>query len=145
MHNPDTVKYHESLLQLREDLGVVDEFLFLHESFTVAKSDLIGLYRVADVLFYPSKQEGFGLPVLEGALHGIPIFCADIEPMKSIAQNNITFFDLTIEPAALARSIIEHVAGSAAIQSRKGLIRDYSWTALYPNFIDPLLNNRPRI
>ena len=97
-HNPGAVKYHESLLQLRTDLGIADEFIFLSELFTVTNRDLIGLYRVADALFFPSKQEGFGLPILEGALHGIPIFCADIEPMKSLAHHNPSLFQPRISP-----------------------------------------------
>jgi len=144
MHNPDTVAYHRSLIELREELGLADEFLFLHERFAVTKQDLIGLYRVADVLFYPSKQEGFGLPMLEGALHGIPVFCADVEPMKSLAQKNVTFFDLQVAPAALAGSIIAHVEGSVSIQAGKGLMRDYSWNTLYPRFFEPLLKSDPR-
>ena len=141
MHNPDTAAYHRSLMELREELGLAEDFLFLHERFAVTRQDLISLYRIADVLFYPSKQEGFGLPILEGALHGMPIFCADIEPMKSLAQKNVTFFDLQIAPAVLADSIISHVDDSISIQARKGLMRDYSWNTLYPRFFEPLLKS----
>ena len=143
LFNPDVARYYESLLQLRKELALEKEFIFLHELFTVATRDLIGLYRVADMLFYPSKQEGFGLPMLEGALHGMPVFCADIEPMKSLVHHNVTFFDLGMPPAALAGAIIAHAENSPAIQARKSLMRDYAWDALYPACMEPLLQNQP--
>jgi glycosyltransferase involved in cell wall biosynthesis len=143
MFNADTASYYKGLLQLRRELAVEAEFIFLHELFAVANNDLIGLYRIGDVLFYPSKQEGFGLPVLEGALHGMPMFCADIEPMRSLAQRNVTLFDPATVPAVLAEKIAAHVADSVAIQSRKAMLRDYSWDALYPGRIEPLLTNQP--
>jgi glycosyltransferase involved in cell wall biosynthesis len=141
-HNPEAVNYHESLLKLRAELGLADEFVFLHELFTVTNRDLIGLYRVADALFLPSKQEGFGLPILEGALHRIPIFCADIEPMKSLAHHHITFFSPEIAPGALASTIQKYVAASPAIQAAKAVVRDYSWRRIYPLHLEPLLKNQ---
>jgi glycosyltransferase involved in cell wall biosynthesis len=138
-HNPDAMKYHESLLKLRADLGIADEFIFLNALFAVTNRDVIGLYRVADALFFPSKQEGFGLPILEGALHRIPIFCADIEPMKSLAHHNLTFFSPEIAPGALAGTIRKQISASPAIQAAKAVVRDYSWKSIYPRHLEPLL------
>lgn len=138
-HNPDAAAYHDSLLKLRSELGLADEFVFLHELFAVTNRDLISLYRVADALFFPSKQEGFGLPILEGGLHRIPIFCAEIEPMKSPGHPNITFFSPEIAPGALAGTILKQVAASPAIQARKAVVREYSWGRIYPRYLEPLL------
>lgn len=143
--NSDVVRYHESLLKLRYKLGLMDEFLFLHELFPVTKRDLISLYHLADMLFYPSKQEGFGLPMLEGALQRLPIFCASVEPMKSLAHPGVSFFDLSTDPATVAESILQFATKSPAIQSRKQLMRDYSWEMLYPTRLEPLLAGRSHL
>ena len=141
-HNPDAARYHESLLRLRAETGLAEEFVFLHELFTVTNRDLIGLYRVADALFFPSKQEGFGIPILEGGLHRIPIFCADIEPMKLPEHHHITYFSPEIAPGALASTILKQIAASPASQARKAVVREYSWKRVYPRHLEPLLKNQ---
>lgn len=138
-HNAASQKHHEALLQLRAELGVKEEFVFLHEFFAVTNRDVSGLYRVADALFFPSKQEGFGLPILEGALHRIPIFTSDIEPMKSILTENVTFFDPQGNPAEIAATIASAIAQSPSLQARKRVVRDYSWKSIYPKYLAPLL------
>jgi len=142
LFNTATAAYYKELLRLRRELAVEAEFIFLHELFAVTNRDLSGLYRIADVLFYPSKQEGFGLPILEGALHEVPIVCAGIEPMKSLALDNTTFFEPGEAPAAIAEKIIAHADASPLIQSRKAVLRDYSWDTLYSHCFKPLMENQ---
>jgi len=141
-HNADATDYHDLLLKLRAELGLADEFIFLHELFAVTNRDMIGLYRIADALFFPSKQEGFGLPILEGGLHRVPIFCADIEPMKSHGQQHITWFSPEIAPGALAGTILKQFAASPAIQARKTAVREYSWKRIYLSYLEPLLDGK---
>lgn len=43
----------------------------------VPDSDRDGLYRIASVLAFPSRYEGFGVPVLEGFAHGVPVVAAN--------------------------------------------------------------------
>jgi glycosyltransferase involved in cell wall biosynthesis len=42
----------------------------------VPDSDRDGLYRHASVLAFPSRYEGFGVPVLEAFVHGVPVVAA---------------------------------------------------------------------
>ncbi|AKA49286.1 hypothetical protein IX51_09415 [uncultured archaeon] len=42
------------------------------------------VYSNTDVLIYPSRYEGFGIPLVEAMAFGIPIIANDIEPMKEI-------------------------------------------------------------
>ena len=41
-----------------------------------SREDLAALYRAADLLFFPSRYEGFGLPVLEAMSAGLPVVAA---------------------------------------------------------------------
>lgn len=43
---------------------------------------LLWLFRHAEALIYLSRDEGFGLPVLEAAMHGCPVICADIPVLR---------------------------------------------------------------
>ena len=42
----------------------------------VPDSTLLNLYRGAELLVYPSRYEGFGLPILEAMQCGIPVIGA---------------------------------------------------------------------
>ncbi len=43
----------------------------------VPVADLSALYSLADIFFFPSLDEGFGIPVLEAMACGVPVVCSD--------------------------------------------------------------------
>lgn len=57
---------------------LLNHVVFIHDHFVVTEPIMRDLYHVSDCLLYPSRQEGFGLPILEAALHRMPIFCGDV-------------------------------------------------------------------
>lgn len=61
--------YAEDLKVYLRDLKLDKYFLFLHD---VAFADLSSFYLMADFMVYPSRIEGFGIPMLEAAAAGIP-------------------------------------------------------------------------
>jgi glycosyltransferase involved in cell wall biosynthesis len=52
------------------------------------------LYANAAGLLFLSKGEGFGLPLVEAANHGIPILCTDLLVFKEIAGDYATYLDI---------------------------------------------------
>lgn len=42
----------------------------------VSNADLAGLFAAADLFLFPSECEGFGIPVIEAAAHGVPCVVA---------------------------------------------------------------------
>jgi glycosyltransferase involved in cell wall biosynthesis len=54
-------------------------------------ADVHFLYGNSLALFFPSKGEGFGLPLIEAANHGIPIVCSDIPVFHEIASEYATY------------------------------------------------------
>ncbi len=47
----------------------------------------------AAVFAFPSKVEGFGLPLLEAMAMGVPVICSGVEPMESIGGQAVLYFD----------------------------------------------------
>lgn len=57
------------------------------------RKTLIGLFKYAEALVFPSTFEGFGMPVLEAMAAGVPIACSDIPPLRELANGCASFFD----------------------------------------------------
>jgi glycosyltransferase involved in cell wall biosynthesis len=65
---------------------------------------LESLFRVADCFVLPSFYEGFGLPVLEAMVRGVPVACSDRASLPEVAGNAALLFDPD-EPRSIARAI----------------------------------------
>jgi glycosyltransferase involved in cell wall biosynthesis len=63
-------------------LGLDDALLGLDR---VEPKDIATLYTAADVLFFPSHYEGFGLPVIEAQMCGTPVVCSDRGALPEVA------------------------------------------------------------
>ena len=46
--------------------------------------ELRALYAGAEVFAFPSRHEGFGLPVLEAMVQGTPVVCGDIPALAEV-------------------------------------------------------------
>lgn len=55
--------------------------------------DIRWLYQNAQALLFPSKGEGFGLPLVEAAHFGTPIVCSDLPVFREIAGEFATYID----------------------------------------------------
>jgi glycosyltransferase involved in cell wall biosynthesis len=137
-HNPATRDYGKELQALVTELDVGDEFHFVSESFPVTDDDLVGLYNAADLLFLPSRQEGFGLPLLEAGVFRMPVFCPRVEPMQSILKHNVSLFGLDDDPKDVAARVARTLENDTGYRSRKEVIRNYSWDKLLEERIRPL-------
>ncbi len=51
-----------------------------------------GLYHKGDILVFPSKLEGLGLPLLEGMSCGLPVIATDAPPMNEFVQDGYNGF-----------------------------------------------------
>jgi glycosyltransferase involved in cell wall biosynthesis len=59
----------------------------------VDAAQLEGLYREASCLVFPSRREGFGLPVLEAMGRGLPVVCARASAIPEVAGDAALYFD----------------------------------------------------
>jgi glycosyltransferase involved in cell wall biosynthesis len=114
-HDSKNMEYFQSLLALREQLEINDEMRFVYESGPKSTKPLMlqmplvaELLRVSDALFMPNHREGFGMPVLEAGLVGIPVFCADrIPAANEIGGQDMIRFSPEASPNHVAQIILQ--------------------------------------
>jgi glycosyltransferase involved in cell wall biosynthesis len=139
-HNPDNEKYFDSLLQLRRTLELDATVHFLAEDGQPPPDVVVAdLYRLADALFLPSREEGFGLPLLEAGLTRCPIYCADLPALRELGSENVFFFSPDESPANLAECISSRMKSDSVHRMATRVRREYDWNRIYRERIEPLL------
>ncbi len=144
-HNPGNLAYLESLRALRRELALDAHVHFLYEHgegpqpLHVTDAMVADLYKLADLLFFPTRREGFGIPILEAGLVHLPIFAADIPPVRESAGDWVHTFDLADDPAAVARDILHYLETDQGSQLRRHVLSHYTWPAIVEHQLGPLV------
>jgi len=141
-HNADNRKYFETLTNLRAQLGLQGSAHFLAELINSFLPDevIADFYRIADALFFPSREEGFGIPLIEAAFSRLPIFCADIPPLRELGINDATFFSPDEDPAKIADMLVEYFQSSSTARLSMRARSSFRWEAIYRQHIAPILD-----
>ena len=87
-------------------------------------------YRNASALFFPSRIEGFGLPVLEAAVFGTPIIATDIPVLREVGGPDSLYFEIDdIVAASNHLSKVVQSQEKAESMSQKGQqhARQFTW------------------
>lgn len=106
----------ESRIRLHPEFG---RRLFWLEN--VRDSDLRLLYTRAHSLIAASFAEGFGLPLVEAAYHGLPVIASDIPVFREITDSKARFFDL-LDEKGLAEVI------QTTLANKKTSTQAHIWT-----------------
>jgi glycosyltransferase involved in cell wall biosynthesis len=89
----------------------------------VPHQDILGYYRGAQALVFPSLIETFGHPLLEAMLVGTPILAADIPSFREIAGDAALYFPPR-DPVKLARLVDQLRRDPAQTRARVELGRE---------------------
>jgi glycosyltransferase involved in cell wall biosynthesis len=92
----------------------------------VAHEELAALYRGASCLVFPSRYEGFGLPVLEAMASGTPVVATTASSVPEVAGDAAILVDPG-DPMALAGGIERAIADRERLRAA-GLERSRSYT-----------------
>jgi mannosylglucosylglycerate synthase len=80
------------------------------------------LMVLADVVFLPSQEEGYGLPIAEACAAGTAVICSDIEAFREAGGGWATF----VRPGATAGEIAQQIEGICArpeTRARRRVVR----------------------
>ncbi len=95
------------------------------------KEQLIPLYQNADAFVFPSLYEGFGLPVLEAMMAGVPVIALRQAAIPEIGGDCITYIDRA-DPQLLGDAIRELLASgnsknNGMIERARKRAESFSW------------------
>ena len=83
----------------------------------VPDAELEALWGMAGCLAFPTRGEGFGLPVLEAMQRGVPVACSDIPVLREVGGELPRFFDPD-DPADAAAARSSAALGLPATRCR---------------------------
>ena len=145
-HAVSSMEYYKQLLRIRAQMDVEKEVRFIFESGPTPGEDYyIGLkivsdlYRIADVLLMTSHREGFGMPILEAGLAGLPIISTPIPAVDELVEKNALIFLLTTPPSQLAKQILSWIQSNPEYKLRVRIRQNFTWKAIFQIRILPLL------
>ncbi|MDD3301444.1 MAG: glycosyltransferase family 1 protein, partial [Patescibacteria group bacterium] len=97
-----------------------DEAKYLVEQFNLTRSvvstgwieeeDLPFIFNGATSFIFPTRHEGFGIPVIQAMSCGVPTVASDIPVLREVAGEAVLFFDANDKDAlaeAMAKSILD--------------------------------------
>ena len=140
-HNPKNKKYKELLLSMRDNLELKGIVHFLAEVTNEFLPDevIADFYRITDVLLMPSREEGFGIPIIEAAFSKVPVFCADIPVLRELGGEDVTYFSPDANPLDVAKQVKVRMEAESTSRWGRRAKHGYTWRQIYNNHISPLL------
>jgi glycosyltransferase involved in cell wall biosynthesis len=105
----------------------------------VSDEGLEQLYKNASALIAASEGEGFGLPIIEAARHGVPVIARDIAVFREIGGSGVSYF-----PSGGAHNLAQHLRDwtdmPQASRPDPGCISWLSWRQSADQALDILLD-----
>ncbi len=141
-HHPQRSRtYLESLKVRVGELDMTENVLFLAETLgrSLSEAELSNIFSLSDLLFLPSQSEGFGLPILEAALHRLPIVASDLPVFRElVGGDDAAFFPLDASPQDIADTVWR-VGRTPEKRVRQDTVTRFAWSQIYWQEIEPLL------
>ena len=113
--------YAQCVLQEADRDGLSSRVHFLHG---VSDTDLQALYRLAEVFVYPSRYEGFGIPVIEAIHSHLPVVAATGSCLEE-AGGPDSLYVSPDDPEALVAAVRQVLRGAPDREARIVRSRDY--------------------
>ena len=86
----------------------------------VPPDDLTALMKMAKGLIFPSLFEGFGIPLVEAMISGVPVACSNCTSLPEVGREAAIYFDPR-QPADVVRAITELCQGNQRARIQLGM------------------------
>ena len=113
--------YSQKVLKIAEERGLAGRVHFLHG---VPDADLQALYQMAEVFVYPSRYEGFGIPIIEAIHSGLPVVAATGSCLEEAGGPDCLYVDPD-DAEALAAAVSQLLRGAEGREERIQRSREY--------------------
>jgi glycosyltransferase involved in cell wall biosynthesis len=102
----NSTNFRATLDRLARELGISEQLHFLG---FLPPAELQAIFSAAVAMIYPSKFEGFGLPILEAFQARLPVLSSNATTLPEVARNGALFFDpdSSRELSALMKAVLE--------------------------------------
>lgn len=120
---------NDDFIQSLDDI-VKNNILWIQDG---TDDELHWAYQHTQALIAASRDEGFGLPLIEAAHFGLPIICSDIPIFHEVTQGYADYFKV-MNSEALAEKILEWINQPNHPDSSK--IKLYSWEECAQEIVD---------
>jgi glycosyltransferase involved in cell wall biosynthesis len=146
-HEARAVSYYRRLRYWIKELGMQDNIAILAEYRFSDRKKLVpdrifirDLYLMADMLLMTSRDEDFGLPLLEAGMIKLPIACTEIPPFLEVGEG-VCFFNLDDPPLSIAGRIAEYLGRTNTHKMFRSVMRKYILDVVCRKEIMPFLRD----
>ena len=113
--------YCEQVKRYVEEHGLASRVLFLHK---VPNEHLPSIYQMAEACVYPSRYEGFGIPIIEAIQSGLPVVAATGSCLEEAGGPDTLYVDPD-DHEAMAEAIRRCLRGAEGRDERIRRSMDY--------------------
>ena len=99
----------------------------------VSDAEKCWLYAHAEALLFPSRLEGFGIPVLEAMRFGTKVFSSRYSCLPEVCATHATYWD-SFEPEAMARTVTDGLDAWSRDSEAAQAARAYSQSFNYDRY-----------
>lgn len=112
----DESSIHWSNLRLKlSDLGALDMVKTLG---SLPQEDVFAVLKNSRALFFPSKLESYGIPLIEAMILGKPVLTSNTPFIKSVCGDAVLYFDPNC-PENIAAKITDFIDGADDFETRQ--------------------------
>ncbi len=127
--------FNDRELDLIEELGLKNRILYFP---LISQSQLFCFYKYAKIFLFPSKYEGFGIPLLEAMHAGCIIACSNTSSFLEVAGDAAFYFDPSDSNSILnnvKKALEDNFQRETLKKKMKEQSLNFSWESTYKETI----------